>query len=178
MKRNSKLPFVSAAGTCLLAGLLTVGLAGCAGYRLGSTLPRDIHSVAVPIFVNQTGRPNLESEATKATLEEFQKDGGLKIASVDQADTIVEVTLTQYSLTPISYRSSQRTTPLEYRLRLTASMVFRKRVSREVLAEYRNVYGEKVFSAPGDLQSRERSALPDAASDLAHRIVRNVVESW
>lgn len=53
---------------------LMCALSGCAGYKLGSNLPPGILSVAVPVFVNQTGQPSLETITTGAVIEEFQKD--------------------------------------------------------------------------------------------------------
>ena len=55
---------------------------GCVGlgYRLGSSLPPDIRSVYVPVFVNRTGEPRVETEATRAAKQEFQRDGTLHLA--------------------------------------------------------------------------------------------------
>ena len=57
---------------------LAVALTGCAGYRLGTMLPPDIQSVAVPTFINRTSEPLLESETTRAAIREFQQDGSLR----------------------------------------------------------------------------------------------------
>jgi hypothetical protein len=73
-----------------------VMLQGCVGYRLGSTLPKDIRTVYVPTFVNATGEPQVEAETTAAAIREFQKDGTLRIAADERsADLVLSVTLTQ-----------------------------------------------------------------------------------
>lgn len=163
----------------LFAGLaLAVLSPGCIGYKLGNNLPPGIRSVAVPVFVNETGEPALETLTTSATIQEFQKDGSLKVADRATADTVVEVTLKKYTLTPLRYRSERTTTAKEYRLTLVASVVWKKLPGQEVLARSDKVEGYKDFEALVDLPSARRDALPDAADDLAHRIVRTVVEYW
>jgi hypothetical protein len=169
---------IYAISKCIVALLLLAPLAGCAGYKLGSNLPSNVHSVAVPVFVNQTGEPALETPTTSATIQEFQKDGSLKVADRNTADTIVEVTLKKYKLTPLRYRSDKATTAREYRMTLTAEVTWRRLPSMEIISPATRVEGYTDFEALTDLPSARRDALPDAALDLAHRIVRSIVEYW
>jgi hypothetical protein len=161
-----------------ITALLLSPLSGCVGYKLGSNLPPNIHSVAVPVFVNQSGEPALETLTTSATIQEFQKDGSLKVADRSTADTVVEVTLKKYKLAPLRYRSDKATTAREYRLTLVAEMTWLRLPGREILAGPLRVEGYADFEALTDLPSARRDALPEAADDLAHRIVRTIVEHW
>lgn len=160
----------------LIAALLAT-LPGCAGYRLGSNLPPGIRSIAVPVFVNGTQQPTLETVTTGATIQEFQKDGSLKVLPRDQADSILDVRLTRYTLTPLRYRRDQNTTAQEYRLTLAAEVTFRQSTGDRVLSKT-TVEGYTDFEALADLPSAQLAALPKAAEDLAHRIVKLVVECW
>jgi hypothetical protein len=159
-----------------IALLFTVS--GCTGYKLGSNLPPGIRSVAVPAFVNQTGQPALETLTTGATIQEFQKDGSLKVAPREQADSVLEVTLTRYSLTPLRYRENRATTAQEYRLTIRADVILRKSSTKDVVSQTSGVEGYADFETLTDLPSAQRDALPKAAQDLAHRIVKTVVEFW
>jgi hypothetical protein len=161
-----------------IAALILAPLSGCVGYKLGSNLPPNIHSIAVPMFLNQSGEPSLETLTTSATIQEFQKDGSLKVADRNTADTVVEVTLKKYKLSPLRYRSDKTTTAREYRLTLVAEITWLRLPGREVLANTTRVEGYADFEALTDLPSARRDALPDAADDLAHRIVRSIVEHW
>jgi hypothetical protein len=152
-------------------------LSGCAGYRLGSNLPPDIRSIAVPVFVNETGQPLLETMTTSAAIQEFQKDGSLRILPRDQADSVIEVKLTKYALSPLRYRHDQTTTAQEYRLTITADVKFVKLGDRKILSQTK-VEGYADFAALADLPGEQRAALPKASEDLAHRIVKVVVEAW
>lgn len=157
--------------------VLVIGLSGCVGYRLGTSLPPGINSVHVPTFVNHCGEPLVETETTKAAIQEFQKDGTLRVADADKADAILEVTLVDYKLEPLRYEKDEAKTTKEYRLKITADIVFKRILTDEILVE-KQVEGESTFEPAGDLTSSKRSALPEAAGDLAHDIVESVVEYW
>ncbi len=162
----------------LLAALILGLLPGCAGYRLGSMLPDDIKSVYVPTFINQSKEPLLETETTRATIEEFQKDGSLTVAPPESADAELEVTLMEYALTPIAYRRDQKSTTQEYRMTIYASVILKRRSDGSVISKNPRVKGETTFDMIGDLSSSKLRVLPQAAADLAHNIVERVVESW
>ena len=161
------------AGIALLSALT-----GCIGYTLGNNLPPGIRSVFVPVFVNQADEPGLETLTTSATIAEFQKDGSLKVSPREQANSIIEVTLTHYTLAPLRFRKDQTTTAQEYRLTIKADVVLRKLPGKEIVSQTKGVEGFADFVSLSDLPSSQRDALPKAAADLAHRIVKTVVEYW
>lgn len=160
----------------LLAAMVPV-FSGCVGYKFGNTLPSDIKTVYVPTFINKTGEPMVETEATRAAIQEIQMDGSLSVAAAEVADTILEVTLVKIAFQPLSFQSDSRKTAKEYRLFLTAEVLFKKAKTSQVLTKKR-VSGEATFPPAGDLASAKRLVLPAASKDLAHRIVEAVVEYW
>jgi hypothetical protein len=162
----------------LTATLALIAMAGCAPYRLGSTLPPDWNSIHVKTFENGTGKPKLEFDTTNAAIQEFQKDGTVTVAGAADADLILEARLTRYSLIPLRYESDRPTTAREYRMRLVADVVLKRAATQKVLMTYPGLLGETTFQVTGDLQSDEQNALPLAAKDLAHHIVQSVVEYW
>ena len=152
-------------------------LAGCVGYRLGSTLPPDIKTVYVPIFANKSREPLIENDATAAAIAELQKDGTLKVVNAESADVILECILTGVSLNPLRYDRSDVTKPNEYRLTLSASFTLKRVRDQEMLCEA-SVIGEATFPFVGNLTSAKQSAMPRASEDLAKRIVERAVEAW
>lgn len=159
----------------LLAALL---LNGCAGYKLGSMLPADIKTVHVPTFVNKTREPLLEIETTQKAIQEIQRDGSLKIAAKQTADSLLEVTITDYSLQPVRYDQQHATQTKSYRLWITATVVLKSSKDNKIIVDRPGVRGQAVFEVLGDLTSSKLQALPLAASDLAHNIIETVVEVW
>lgn len=169
MKRFARLSFL------LMAVLLT----GCSTYQLGSMLPEDIKTVYVPTFVNKTTEPLIENEATQAAIREIQKDGSLKVVRSEQeADTILTVTMTDYSLTPLKFDRDLNTTADQYRMTLTVQIMLTRRATDKVVAENPRVQGEADFPISGDFTSSKKQGLPRAAQDLAHNIVETIVETW
>jgi hypothetical protein len=164
-----------------IISLLTLAalLQGCASYQLGSMLPPDVKTVYVPTFINKTTEPLVETEATQAAIREIQKDGSLKVVrSLEEADTILTVTLTDYSLTPLKFNRDLNTTADQYRLTLTVQMVLTRRATNKVVAENPRIQGEADFPISGDFTSSKKRGLPNAAQDLAHNIVESIVETW
>jgi hypothetical protein len=160
-------------------GAALIGLAqfGCAGYRLGSSLPADMRSVFIPMFVNESQEPLIEVEATNAAIAEFQRDGTLRIAPEDAADLILECRLVDVTLDPLRYSKADRKQPNEYRLSLHALVVLKRSGSNQVVSR-QSLVGESTFPFTGNLAGAKRNAVPEAARDLAKRIVENVVETW
>lgn len=152
---------------------------GCTalGYRLGSSLPADIRSVYVPMFVNETEEPQLEADTTQAVISEFQRDGSLRVSDLENADAVLEVVLKEFRLEPIRYDRDDTRSTSEYRMWLEAEVLFRRTTTQEVLVQV-DVHGEHAFDPGGDLGSAKQTALPGAAENLARRIVKNVVEYW
>jgi len=160
-------------------GLLLVlgSLPGCVGYRLGSTLPPDIKTLYIRLFANKCHEPLLEIDATNATIAEFQKDGTLRLAPLGEADVVLEASLNALTLTPLRYSTVDKSKPNEYRMTLHVTFTLRRARTREIVNEG-SVIGESTFVFLGNIHSSRRAATPDAAEDLARRIVEKVVETW
>ena len=160
----------------LLAALLP--LAGCVGYQLGTSLPSQYKSVAVLGFDNRTDEPNLEFAATQSTLQEFQRDGSLAVTDPGSADLILEVTLREVRFEAVRFDEGRTRGGEEYRMTLEAEAMLTDRRSGQPLFAKRKIQGETTFPSQGDSLQARLSAQPGVARDLAHQIVKNVVEFW
>jgi len=176
MKINHKFT-VNVCASIIILAVASSMLPGCVGYRLGSTLPEGIEVVHIPTFINKTTEPLLEVVASQAVISEIQRDGTLGVGSREKSDVILNVSVIDLRLQPLSYQKDQATTTREYRLIITASLKLTNLSSGKVMT--RNVVkGETDFIPVGDLSSAKRDALPAAAKDLARSIVESVVEYW
>ncbi len=158
--------------------VMMIGLAGCQGYRLGTSLPPDITSICVRPAVNQTAEPGLETIATTAAVREFQKDGSLSLADMDKADVVLEMTMVDFRLEPLRYSKDRATETLEFRLVISANAVLKSGRNGAIISTYTRLSGKTDFAPSGDLASAKRRAIPAAALDLAHAVVGAVVEAW
>ena len=151
-------------------------MGGC-GYRVGSSLPAGLKTVYVPAFQNTSGEPQIDTLGTSAVLQEFQKDGTLEVADETFADCILKVTVTKFDIEAVRYDKDKRKTTKEYRLRIDADYVFSRVATGEVIQKG-TVFGETQFEPAGDLASSKRAAIPAGCQNLAHEIVKAVVEVW
>ncbi len=161
----------------LLLPVLALGLSGCAGYRLGSTLDKSIQTVSLKI-VNKTDEPSIEVAVMKALRAELQMDGRLKVRPQDEADAVLSVTLTSYYLSPLAYDHTRGTLVREYRIELIGTAVLSDADTKEVILETPQVKGEAEFPYTADMTTAKLGALPGAASDLARKVVSATVTSW
>lgn len=163
----------------MLLGILAV-FSGCGltGYRLGTALPPDIRSVHVPAFENRTREPQLEAEATQATIREIQRDGTLRLTSADDADAILTVILTAVSEESLRFSRDAADSAEEYRLRIEGEMSLVKRATGERIIDSQAVRGRATFEFVGDMTSSRQAAIPEASQDLARSIVSAFVEHW
>lgn len=160
---------------CFTAVLL---LAGCMGYQLGGSRPDGIETVHVAAVVNKTTESAIELQVTHALRQRIQFDGRMKLENTaENADAIIEVTLTDYRLTAIAFRDDLRTTAEQYRLRITGIATLTDTKTGEVISESKT-YGETTFFFESDLTSSKRGALPRAAQELAKFMVDDLIERW
>ena len=162
----------------LAAALLLLLSAGCANYRLGSMLPDDLKTVYVPTCKNETAEPLIEQDVTRAILSQIQMDGSLRVAAEDDADTVLEITLTKFWLDPVAYESGKSSTANQYRMSIKASFVLRRRGDNSVVVDSPSVTGWYDFDFAGDMTSSKNIALRPAAEDLGRRIVGQIVQYW
>jgi hypothetical protein len=161
----------------LLLPVCALILSGCAGYHVGSPLDKSIRTVSLKV-VNKTDEPSIEVAVMKALRAELQMDGRLKVRPEGEADAVLLVTLKKFDLHALAFEHKQASLAEEYRMTLTASVVFSKAETTELLLENPAVQGEAEFPYGADLTSAKRSAMPEAANDLARKVVSQVVTAW
>jgi len=156
-----------------------LGCAGCANYRLGTTLHEDFRAVYVPTVVNKTSEPRADAELTKALAREIQREGTLRITDGDKAATRLDVEITEYRQDSIRFRNN--TSPEEYRMVLRARAVFSRVVpdanGKTVIME-RRFDGEETFTRGMDTITAQQQCLPRAAEKLAEQIIDACVSAW
>jgi hypothetical protein len=159
----------------LLTSLL---VAGCAGYRVGPVAQRNFKSIAVPMFRNQTLRPQLEAQIANAIIKDLQLDGSLRIESEPNADVVLEGAVIHYERTALRMLRNDTNVPREYEITITVRVEARDRRTGEVVLKPTDVFGKSDVFIGTDQQSAELQALPLIADDVARKVVGLLVESW
>ena len=169
--------------------VLALLLGGC-GYTTKSLLRSDIKTICVENFANRIPvteetsdermyigyRPRMEYDITKAVVDRFIFDGNLKISDRKDADLILTGELVDFRKEPLRYDANDNVE--EYRLRLVTSLELTDVKNNKPMWKEKEFAGESTYRTGGSLAKSESSAIDDAKSDLARRIVERTVEGW
>lgn len=159
--------------------LTALVLAGC-GYHVvgkgGGSLFTGIKTMAIPVFVNETRRADVESTLTSAIVDEFINTVELTLA--DKAEVVLEGVVTGYSLSAVSY--TNKDVANEYRLTVTLTLRLVRRgvqgAQDEIVWEAKNLSDHEDFVVDGSDISATRDAEEDAFEKLADDMARLVRE--
>ncbi|HEX8296645.1 MAG TPA: LptE family protein [Chthoniobacteraceae bacterium] len=171
--------------TLFLLPLLAVFLSGCAGYRVGPIKPkmmREVKTLAVPTFRNETLEPRVEVLLASSVIKQLQQDGTYAVADEKDADAILECTLDEIQRRPARSVRGNVLQTREYTLVLRVRYRVTDRSGREL--DSRSVTGQTSFFVTGsdtiaaDVNQDERQAIPLAAEDMAVRLVSYLSEGW
>ncbi len=176
MKRN----------TIVAVFLAVLFIAGCGYSPHLSTLPSRFQTIHIAPFKNKVAFdsdqarngyfPLLEIKVTNAVIDRFLFDGNLRIAKEDKANLILRGELTGYQRDALRYTENNEV--LEYRVRITVAMsLFDVALEKTIWSEP-NFSGEATYFISGALAKTESSALEDALTDLARRVVERTVQDW
>ena len=151
---------------------------GCAGYRVGPVAKRNFKSIAVPMFSNETLRPQLEAQISNAVIKRLQQDGSLRIEPKPRADVVLNGTVFRYVRNALRTLHSDTGVPREYEIVITVRVEARDRRTGEIVLKPTEVEGKSDVFIGEDQQSAEEQVLPLVADDIAKRVAGLLVESW
>ncbi|MGB8169266.1 MAG: LptE family protein [Chthoniobacteraceae bacterium] len=165
-----------------LAALL---FSGCAGYQVGPIKPksmREVKTIAVPSFKNDTLEPRVEVLLANSIIKQIQQDGTYKVVREGDADATLEGSLDEIIRRPARSVRGNVLQTREYTLLLRVRYRVMDRSGR--VLEQRTVTGQTSFFVSGtdtlaaDVNQDERQALPLAAEDAAVHLVSQISEGW
>jgi hypothetical protein len=164
----------------IAAALVCLGLSGCLGYHIGPAKPyylRDIHTIAVPTFVNKTLIPRVEVLVTDTVIKQLQQDGTFKIGGGHDADATLKGEIIRISRSPARSVRGNVLATSEFNL----SMRVRYHLvgpDNKPIGPSGEVVGTTSFFVGTDVTTDERQALPLATEELANRLVTQLSEGW
>ncbi len=160
--------------------VLASSLGGCLGYRLGDVKPgtlKNVRKVAVTTFRNATYLPRVESLVTNTVIKQLQQDGTYEVASVDQADAVLEGSVSGVGRGPVRSVRGNVLATTEFNLTITVTWTLRGKDGQPLMGPAA-ISGSTSFFVGSDVTTDERQAIPLAAEDLATRLVSQLSEGW
>lgn len=152
---------------------------GC-GYHVagkGGALPGGVTTLSIPVFANNTGKPDIEFTLSTAFVSEFVNT--VRIVDKD-AQAVMQGSIKSYTLTPISFAKNDITQ--EYRLTVALAVRIVREETLEVVWEDDNVVDYEDFSVNiGDVaatRDRETAALKKLSKDTARLVKERMLEGF
>ena len=161
--------------------VLAAYLASCAGYEVGGRKPQSlagVERVAVPMFVNATQHPRAEALATSAISAALTRDGTYRVATMNDADAVLEGSLQSIDYTIA--RGTRFDTQLAEEFRNTVTIEWQLRDARDptrVLARGSSSGTSQLFR-DSNLQTARNNALNDAMENAADSLVSRIADSF
>lgn len=168
---------------CFFSTLIVTAalLTGCGHYQFGTTLSESLRDVYVPSVRNESGEPGVEHEVTRALLSEIRREGTMRIVPEDRASTRLDVVVVAYKQDSIRYNRGNTDLSEEYRMVLRATATFTNLQAidpDQAIVLEQVLEGDETFLRGIDTITAMQRCLPEAAKDLAERIVDACVSAW
>lgn len=167
----------------MLVAAVLVGAAGCGYHTAGhvTTVPQNIHTIAIPAFVNTSQTYRVEQILTAAVIHEFTTRTNYHIANdpAEGADAILRGIVTGTSVFPSTYDSQTgRASSVQVTVSVNVSLADR---SGKVLYEnpsyiFREQY--QVSQELGSFFQEDTPAVQRLSRQFAQTLVSNILEGF
>jgi hypothetical protein len=176
-----------------LAVLPPLAAAGC-GYALvgrgGAAIDPTIKRIGVPLFLDRTGKPQIDQKVTQKVIEELLKRGKVDVLQQREGvDAVVEGELVAYDVAPIGFTddptatvgTTATTQASRYGITLTARVRWSKLGAREPIwtADAYSVRDEyDVGNDAATFFDREEQAIDRLTTIFARNLVAAMLEAF
>ena len=168
---------------------LLVTLIGC-GYTTRSMISDKFRTIYITPFINKVDitqetdaaskykiyKAGLETDITKSVINKFLFDGNVKPIKSESADLVLKAELLEFRRDPLRYTESDEVE--EYRINLVVNISLWDNKENKLIWEEKGFTGDTAYFTRGSTAKSEDTAINDAISDLARRIIERVVEQW
>jgi len=152
-------------------------MAGGCGYSTTSRTAKDIKSINVPFFENQTSEPNLELSVTDRIIQNLINDNTLKVVPEDQADAVLDGTITEFSNKPFSF--NQDLNAEEYIVVIKVLITLFNRKTNEPIWQNRAIEGNGSYFIEQVENGRTfDDAVNESLEEITNQILNLTVQDW
>lgn len=146
----------------------------CGYYSFKGSLPSYLKSIAVPVFVDRSGYPDVQNKVTDAVTDAFIEDNTLKLVDESKADLILNGTIQSVEQKVAAVSPGE--TVSEYQMYVSVKVVC------DDINKSKKLY-EKVFSQYGVMsssagQDEKDKAIDDAIELITEDIVNTTLGGW
>ncbi len=161
--------------------LLLVFLVGCGYHFKGkeNNLPKDIKSISIPIFKNETTETNIENLFTNALIAQFVRSKEFKIVDVDKADAVIYGVLKEYHNDTLTYAGGGKVS--QYRVRVVAEVSLVRRKTGEIIWKAKHLSEFEDYNASTNTienEANKKKAITRLAKFMAEIIHDRMLENF
>jgi hypothetical protein len=162
---------------------MVVGIDGC-GYKTGghaAMLPHNVHTIAIPAFINESKTYRVEQVLTASVVREFVNRTHYRILNRESsdADATLHGTVVSTQLTPVAYDSiTGRAASAIIVVNMQVSLIDRQ---GKVLFQNPSYSFHEQYQISRELTSffeEESPAVDRLAQDFARTLVSNILEAF
>jgi len=173
----------------ILAVGLGVGLAGCGYHTAGhfSTMPKNVHVIAVPAMENKTSTYRVEQKLTAATIHELLVKTNYRVVSdANGGDAVLTGKVLRMEVVPLLFQTNSTTTSSTAQatamlVTMTCEVTLTDRATEKVLYHNENFLFRNEYQLSTDVRNFFQEgdpALDRMAQDFAARLVAAVTENF
>lgn len=144
----------------------------CCGYSIRSPIPPYLKSIAIPIPENRTVRPGLSELLTETLIQDFNRDGRLRIVKPERATLILYTTITNFEKSPQEYDASQNV--YLWKITIEAQIDCEDRVKKSTY--WKGPISAWIAYDPS--KESEDEGIKRAIEKLSEEITRRILTSW
>lgn len=155
-----------------LFGMLFV--LSCGYYSLKGSLPPHLKTVAIPLMENRTPEFGITETLTDAVIDEFVRDGSLKIVDRSAADVLITGTIS--SVNDRAGAFDQQETVADIKVYVSVSIECMDQVKRQ------KMWSERITQFgtydPAEGPDGRSSAYEEAFEKISQEILNKTVSNW
>lgn len=146
-----------------------------AGYQWGSVYRQDIRTVAVPIFTSKSFHRGVESQLTRAIVQQIESTTPYKVVPAERADTVLEGQVVDVGLNTVS-SDARAAIPQEQLFRVSVNFTWKDLRTGKILVERRNFEQTSTFYPT--LGEGRFAGSQQSTEQLARGIVQELQADW
>jgi hypothetical protein len=151
---------------------------GCGYYGTSSRTAKDIKSIAVPFFDNQTLQPNLDIIVTENLINNLVVDNTLKVTDEEFADAVLDGEIVEFINRPFSFNSELNAE--EYHVVIKVKLTLFNRRLNEPVWENKIISGDGSYfiDVASEATQTFEGAVEESVREITERILNITVQDW
>ncbi len=146
----------------------------CGFYSFSGSLPPHLNTVAIPLFDNRTAEFGVAEEMTDTLIDEFTRDGSLRISERGSSDVLVEGSIIRIDDRAGAYTQSEEVEDLK--IYVTVKIKCTDQVKRQVMWDERLTQFGTYDPAEG--ADGRLAAITEAIEKTSEEILNKTVSGW